>query len=112
MPIPRSVLQHPQQARPVRHARTTVPLGAPPRASEVCLELEDHSIARYSATKFFQLRGLRDPQAQAARMAQQFVTQNRSLISLLDVQIDTQFDGTDVQLVIQAGSAVGAIPLL
>jgi hypothetical protein len=91
--------------------RTTPPLGPPTRLNEVCLELEDHSIVQRSAIDFFQLRGLRDPSSQAARMAEQFVTQNRSLTSLLDVCIHRNYDGSDVQLIIQAGSAVGAVPL-
>lgn len=85
---------------------------AAPRASETCLELEDHSIVQRSAVDFFQLRGLRDPHAQAARMAEQFVMQNRSLMALLDVRVNQDYDGRDVRLVIQSGSAVGAIPLL
>lgn len=87
------------------------PLGSPTPLNEVCLELEDHSIVRRSATDFFQLRGLRDPSSQAARMAEQFVTQNRDLTSLLDVRIERDYDGSDVQLIIQSGSAVGAVPL-
>ena len=93
------------------HRGTSSPLLPPPRAHEVCLELEDHSLVRRSAIDFFQLRGHRDPQAQAARMAEQFVTQNRALLSLLDVRIERDYDGSDVRLLIQAGSAVGAIPL-
>lgn len=88
---------------------------APPRANEVCLALEDHSVARRSAIDFFQLRRLGDPQtlaARAARLAEQFVTQNRSLMSLLDVRVDRDYDGSDVRLVVQAGNAVGAIPLI
>jgi hypothetical protein len=78
----------------------------------MCLELEDHSITHRSAVDFFQLRGLRDPHAQAARMAEQFVTQNRSLMSLLEVHVSQDYDGRDVRLVIHSGSAVGAIPLI
>lgn len=88
---------------------------APVRANEVCLELADYSIARRSAIEFFQLRRLGDPQtlaARAARLAEQFVTQNRSLMALLDVRIDRDYDGTDVGLLVQAGNAVGAIPLI
>jgi hypothetical protein len=88
---------------------------APPRANEVCLEVEDHSIARRSAIDFFQLRRLGDPQtlaARAARLTEQFVAQNRSLMALLDVRIDRDYDGNDLHLLIQAGSAVGAIPLI
>ncbi len=50
--------------------------------------------------------------SRAARLAEQFVTQNRSLMALLDVRIDRDYDGSDVRLLIQAGNAVGAIPLI
>ncbi len=91
------------------------PLVAPPRANEVCLEVEDHSTMRRSAIDFFQLRGLGDTQrlpGRAARLAEQFVIQNRSLLALLDIRIDRDFDGNDLYLLIRAGSAVGAIPLI
>ncbi len=98
-----------------RSYRKTTPLTAPQRANEICLELEDHSVVRQSAIDFFQLRRAGDPQtipARAARLAEQFVTQNRALTSLLDVRIDRDYDGTDVRLLIQAGNVVGAIPLV
>jgi hypothetical protein len=45
-------------------------------------------------------------------LAEQFVTQNRSLMSLLDVRVEQDFDGSDVRLLIQAGDSVGAVPLI
>ncbi len=93
-------------------SRTQNPLVAPKHANEVCLELEDHSTAKRSAVDFFQVRGLRDPQTQAARLAEQFVTQNRSILSLLDVGIERDYDGRDVRLIIHSGNAVGAVPLI
>lgn len=98
-----------------RHYRRTAPLVAPARANEICLELEDHSVAGRSAIDFFQLRRVGDPQtmaARAARLAEQFVTQNRSLMALLDVRVDRDYDGSDVRLLVQAGNSVGAIPLI
>jgi hypothetical protein len=74
--------------------------------------VEDHSIAEWSAVEFFQLRAARDPNADAARIAEQFEVQNRALMSLLEVQMEQRYDGRDVRLLIHAGSAVGAIPLL
>ncbi|HET9131038.1 MAG TPA: hypothetical protein VFO86_08830, partial [Terriglobia bacterium] len=77
--------------------------------------LEDHSIIRPSAIDFFQLRKHGDPQtvaARAARLAEQFITQNRSLTALLDVRLERDYDGRDVRLVIQSGNSVGAIPLI
>jgi hypothetical protein len=110
-----------ETSKPVRRTRTnrpsgTTPITALPRAKDVCLEVEDHSLARRSAVDFFQLRRSgSDPQmmaSRAARLAEQFVTQNRSLMALLDVRIDREYDGTDLHLLIQGGSAVGAIPLI
>jgi hypothetical protein len=100
------------KGRRIRHRAKTTPLKAPQPAEEVCLELEDHSIIQRSAVNFFRLRGMRDPHPQASRMAEQFVRQNRALMSLLDVRIERDYDGSDVKLVIQAGNAVGAIPLV
>jgi hypothetical protein len=98
-----------------RHHRRTTPLLAPAPANEVCLELEDHSTIRPSAIDFFQLRKLGDQQtvaARAARLTEQFITQNRSLMALLDVRVERDYDGRDVRLVIQSGNAVGAMPLV
>jgi hypothetical protein len=81
-------------------------------ADEVCLELEDHAVLQYSAIKFFKLGGTRDPHVAAARMAEQFVAQNRGLLALLDVQVKREYDGSDVVLNIHSGSAIGAIPLM
>ena len=89
-----------------------MPLAARPRPNEICLELEDHSVASRSAIDFFQLRGLRDPHVQAARMSEQFVNQNQSLTALLDVRIQRDYDGSDVRLLIQSGNSAGAIPLI
>jgi hypothetical protein len=68
-----------------------------------------------SAIDFFQLRRHADPQtlaAKAARLAEQFITQNRSLLSQLDVSVERDYDGRDVRLLIQSGNAVGAMPLI
>ena len=99
------------KTRRARLPEKRAPLSTPTRIDEICLELQDQSIATRSAIDFFQLRSQRDPHIQAARLAEQFVNQNRSLMSQLDVRIDQQYDGHDVRLVIQAGNAVGAIPL-
>ncbi|MGA2215463.1 MAG: hypothetical protein ABSH31_19475, partial [Bryobacteraceae bacterium] len=45
-------------------------------------------------------------------MAEQFITQNRSLLSQLDVSVERDYDGRDVRLLIQSGNAVGAMPLI
>lgn len=94
-----------------RHIRGS-PLLAVSHAREICLQVEDHSVWEKSAVDFFRLNSLRDPAAQAARIAEQFANQNQLLMSLLDVQMEQRFDGRDVRLLVRAGSAVGAIPLI
>lgn len=88
------------------------PLRPPPLAREICLELQDNSLTLQSAAKFFDIKGVQDPRPQAARLAEQFENQNRSLFSIMDVQLDRQFDGNDVFLCLRSGNVVGAIPLL
>ncbi len=85
------------------------------QTNEVCLEVADHSVVRRSAIDFFQLQGSADPKllpARAATLAEQFITQNRPLLALMDVQLGKDYDGSDVHLRIEANSAVGAIPLI
>ncbi len=94
---------------------TSSPLLQTSRADDICLEVEDHSTARYSAIDFFQLRRLGDPQtlaARAARLTEQFVSQNRSRLALLEVRIDREFSGDDLNLLVEASSAVGSVPLM
>ncbi len=93
-------------------ARKTVPLAQLRRTSEICLEVADNSIIRRSAVNFFNVQGTRDPHGQAARLADQFVRQNRALTALLDVRIERDYDGNDMRLVIESGNAAGAVPLL
>jgi hypothetical protein len=95
-----------------RGSRPTTPLVAPARVNDVCLEIEDHSATRRSAIEFFQVRKTSDPPARAARLAEQFMRQNRASFALLDVRMEREYDGNEVTFVIQAGSAIGAVPLI
>ena len=88
---------------------TLLPLA---RAREICLELQDHSSVRRSAIKFFELAKDRYSAGKAGTLVEQFISLNRPLTTLLDVRIDSTYDGSDVELIISSGSAVGAIPLV
>jgi hypothetical protein len=93
-------------------AKNATPLVTLRNSEEICLEAMDHSVVRRSAVHFFRLRNSRDPQSQAARLAEQFVAQNRVPLSLLDVSMERDYDGSDVFLSITTRSSVGAVPLL
>ncbi len=90
-------------------ARKSVTTGP---ARNVCLELEDYSAKDASAVEFFGLKAGRDPQPQAARLAEQFIVQNRPFFDLLNVAVRRDYDGSDVWLRIETKNAVGAVPLL
>jgi 5-methylcytosine-specific restriction endonuclease McrBC regulatory subunit McrC len=99
-----------------RHARQSLQLqralvGLKP-SRDICLELQDHSSVVKSAVQFFGIKGGVDPQSQAARLADQFITQNRPLWELLDVSARRDYDGNEVRLLIRSGSSVGAVPLI
>jgi hypothetical protein len=97
----------------VRH-RTSgrSPINAVRPTQDICLELQDHSRVTKSAVEFFGNKGSADPSAQAARLADLFIKQNAPLFRLLQVNVHRDYDGRDVLLNIESGSAVGAIPLL
>lgn len=93
-----------------RHAVRRAPLNKVEPSTEICLELRDHSRVTRSANSLFSLKDSRDA-GQAARLTDQFLKQNASLFQLLNVTIQRDYDGSDVLLHIDSGSAVGAIPL-
>jgi 5-methylcytosine-specific restriction endonuclease McrBC regulatory subunit McrC len=76
------------------------------------LEMLDSSMRRFPAD--FLLRGApqRDPSRQTARLADQFVEQNRPRFRALDIDVQSHYDGARVDLQIQTGIRIGAIPLL
>jgi McrBC 5-methylcytosine restriction system component len=92
--------------------RAHVPLTSVRPAQDICLELLDHSSVTQSAVAFFRNRDSGDPEAQAARLADQFVTQNAPIFQLLQVSIRRDYDGRQVLLHIDSGSAIGAVPLV
>jgi hypothetical protein len=57
-------------------------------------------------------QGFRDPHVQAGRICSQFIAQNAALLKKLDASASQEFDGRDVLLRVEAGSSVGAIPLI
>ncbi len=79
---------------------------------DICLELQDHTRVTKSAATFFGSKSSADPAGQAARLTDQFITQNAPLFQLLQVTIQRDYDGRDVLLHIDSGSSIGAVPLL
>ena len=78
----------------------------------VAFAAKDCSTTHLSA--HFLLRGhsSRDPSTQIARLADQFIAQNRARFGELDLSVGVHYDGASVELVVQTGIKVGAIPLI
>ena len=81
-------------------------------ARDICIELQDNSTTTKSAVDFFAVTGGRNPESQAARLVDQFITQNKTLLETLDVSARRDYDGRDVLLHIESKNAVGAVPLI
>ena len=56
--------------------------------------------------------GLADPLASAAKLAGQLINQNRRILDLARIQVDTEFNGRQVSLRLTTGNTIGAIPLV
>lgn len=98
--------------RPARRATSVnSPLNPIRPTQEICLELPDYSRITRSAVEFFVTGNASNPQAQAARLAEQFIRQNSPILQLLEVDVHRDYDGADVLLNIESHSAVGAVPL-
>jgi len=94
-----------------RRTSADAPLLRVERNRDICLELHDHTSFVKPAAEFFGIRGSADPQSQAARLADQFIVQNRALLELVKVTVRRDYDGKDVLLVLESGNVVGALPL-
>jgi hypothetical protein len=78
----------------------------------VTFNATDCSTARLPA--HFLLRGQtsRDPNTQIARLADQFIEQNRARFRQLELSVGAHYDGASVTLVVQTGIRIGAVPLI
>src|SRR5690554_322027 len=77
-----------------------------------CFEVEDNSLLKLPAA--FLIKGAmpRDPQGRSARLAQQFLKQNRGILRDFTVEGSVDYDGFSVNIYLQTGGQVGALPLL
>jgi len=96
---------------PAQRSRHDSPIIAIKPANNVCLELEDYSQVTKSAVSLFNCKDSPDPAGQAARLTEQFITQNIPVFQLLEVTIHRDYDGRDLLLHIQSSSVIGAVPL-
>jgi len=77
-----------------------------------CFETEDYSLFAIPATKLLSGTPPRDPQAPAARLANQFLRQNRGILQDFGISGNVHYDGTEVNIQLRSSGQVGALPLL
>jgi hypothetical protein len=77
-----------------------------------CFELNDSSILRLPTAFLLKGQVPRDPQSQAARLAKHFIQQNYGILSNMGISPGLDYDGNNVDIVIKAGTRIGAVPLL
>src|SRR5215472_14361936 len=92
--------------RAAHHRAIGTPLQTIKPTRDICLELQDHTRVTKSAIAFFGSKASADPAAQAARLADQFITQNAPVFQLLQISVQRDYDGRDVLLHIDSGSAI------
>lgn len=77
------------------------------------LEIEDSGQSRIKAAEFLlSSSAARDPEAQAAVLATQFVTQNRGILRNFGASADVAYNGRSVDIILKASTQVGALPLV
>lgn len=77
-----------------------------------CIKLNDLSTRVVPATWLTGLRADRDSAPREARLAHQFIGQNRGLLKQFGVDVNLSYDGSSVALVFTSANQVGAAPML
>ena len=77
-----------------------------------CFGTEDYSLLKIPAASLIKGRPSRDNQGQAARLANQFLRQNRGLLHDFEISGNINYDGASVDIQLITGGKVGALPLL
>ena len=72
---------------------------------------EDYSLLKIPAASLIKGRPSRDNQGQAARLANQFLRQNRGLLHDFEISGNINYDGASVDIQLITGGKVGALPL-
>lgn len=103
-------LKKPRKA--TRFRSVVIPIPQPGTASFITLE--DNATASCLAVDLFNLknRRVRDPLSEAAKLSEQLLIQNRSVLALAQLRCEREFNGRDLRIHFHSGNTIGAIPLL
>ena len=76
------------------------------------ITLQDNSRCAISALDLFDVRDRRDPLGEAAKLAHQLISNNRTVLTSTQIEVESEFDGRDVLLNVVSENTIGAAPLI
>ncbi|HOF19761.1 MAG TPA: hypothetical protein PLO24_00765 [Bacteroidales bacterium] len=82
------------------------------KASTHCIEMTDLSLSEIPAEFLIKDINTRNPESQIARLATQFINENRGLLNDIGVSVESKYDGQKVFLRFSSSNCIGAAPLL
>ncbi len=101
-----------KQPRKKRRYFVRAPLHPVERINSKCIEMPDLSVLSFPAHFLLGDERPRNVESQAARLASQFIVDNRGILNDFGVSVDTKYDGRDVTLDFKSTNYIGALPLL
>ncbi len=95
-----------------RRRYSKAPLVAMEKSISHCIEMTDLSVSEIPASFLMKDNRSRDPESQTARLASQFINDNRGILNSFGVNVESKFDGDRVSLQFNTSNFIGAAPLL
>jgi hypothetical protein len=91
---------------------TKSPLYPIEKTNSKCIEMTDLGLLEIPAHFLMRDEKARNPESQVARLATQFIRDNRGILKDYGVGIETKYDGQRVSLSFTSTNCIGALPLL
>ena len=92
--------------------KCSAPLSSQEYERTPCFEAVESRRLKVPAETLIRGNPGRDPNPQAARLASQFIRQNKEILNVFDTGIDLSYDGNKLDLVFFPSTKIGALPLL
>ena len=90
---------------------STAPTVSLEKGATFCIEMTDLGLCEVPAQFLMKDDKSPKPESQTARLAAQFITDNRGILNDFGVTIETKYDGQRVSLLFSSSNYIGAAPL-
>lgn len=91
---------------------TRAPLIPIEKSSTQCIEMTDLGSCEMPGQFLMNNERTRNPESQIARLANQFISDNRGILNDFGVSVETKYNGEKVSLFFSSSNCIGAAPLL